>query len=107
MAYVYWIVLSALLQRRHAQGHSWAVTDMALSLCELLCDPCGKARRDHIIQGIWLMGIMLDAFFGGIIAMGIGIFAGIASAVLVLAGRGLVVRPLPVRTSSAGSREMA
>ena len=108
LAYVYWIVQRALLQRWHAPGHrSFAVSDMALTLCELLCDPCGEARRGHIIYGIITMGLMRDAFLSSCIATGIGIFAGIASAVLVLAGRGLVVRPLPVRTSSAGSREMA
>ena len=87
------------------------MTDMALTLCELLCDPCGEARRDIIMYGIMTMGGMRDMIFSAIIAGGIAIFAGIASAVLVLAGRGLVVRPLPVRTSSAGSsagsREMA
>ena len=82
-AYVYCIVLRALLQRRHAQGHSYAET------------------------GIFMMGIMRDIVFSVCIAMGIGSAAGIASAVLVLAGRGLVVRPLPVRTSPGGSREMA
>ena len=105
--YVYWIVQRALLQRWHAQGHSYAVTDMALALCELLCDPCGEARRGHVIFGIFMMGVMRDMFFSICIAGGIGFFAGIASAVLVLAGRGLVVRPLPVRTSPGGSREMA
>ena len=105
--YFYWIVQRALLQRWHAQGHSYAVTDMALALCELLCDPCGEARRGHVIFGIFMMGVMRDMFFSICIAGGIGFFAGIASAVLVLAGRGLVVRPLPVRTSPGGSREMA
>ena len=106
--YVYWIVQRALLQRWRAQGHrSFAVSDMALTLCELLCDPCGEARKGHIIYGIITMGLMRDMLVSICIAGGIGIFAGIASAVLVLAGRGLIVRPLPVRTSSAGSREMA
>ena len=51
--YVYWIVQRALLQRWRAQGHrSFAVSDMALPLCELLCDPCGEARRVIIMYGI-------------------------------------------------------
>ena len=119
--YAYLIVQQALLQRWRAPVRQcasaphlpgcFAVSRMALSLCELLCDPCGEARRVHIFQGIFMMGLMRDVFFSAIIAGGIAMFAGIASAVLVLAGRGLVVRPLPVRTSSAGSsagsREMA
>ena len=105
-AYVFYIVLRALLQRWHAH-RSFAVTDMALNLCELLFYPCGEARRGHVIFGIFMMGVMRDMFFSICIAGGIGFFAGIASAVLVLAGRGLVVRPLPVRTSPGGSREMA
>ena len=64
-AYVYWIVLRALLWRRHAQRHSY---------------------------GSFLMGVMRDIVFSVCIAMGMGSAAAIASAVLVLAGRGLVVR---------------
>jgi hypothetical protein len=107
-AYVFLNTYSALLERRHAQGHSWAVTDLALTLCELLCDPCGEARRGHVIYGILIMGTMRDSFFGAIIATGIGLSAGIASAVLMLAGRGLVVRLLPAQTSAGSpSREIA
>ena len=91
--YVFWIVQRALLQRWHAPGHrSFAVSDMALTLCELLCDPCGEARRVIIMYGIITMGLMRDMFFSACIAGGIATFAGIASAMLVLAGRGLVVR---------------
>ena len=90
--YVCWIVQRALLQRWHAQGHSYAVTDMALNLCELLFYPCGEARRVIIMYGIITMGLMRDMFFSACIAGGIATFAGIASAMLVLAGRGLVVR---------------
>ena len=89
--YFYWIVQRALLQRWHAH-RSFAVTDMALNLCELLFDPCGEARRVIIMYGIITMGLMRDMFFSACIAGGIATFAGIASAMLVLAGRGLVVR---------------
>ena len=47
--YVFWIVQRALLQRWWAT-RSFAVTDMALNLCELLCDPCGEARRVIIMH---------------------------------------------------------
>lgn len=66
-AYVFCIVQRALLQRWHAH-RSFAVTGMALNLCELLFDPCGEARRVIVMHGIITTSLMRDMFYSSAFA---------------------------------------
>ena len=71
--------------------------DKGLGLCELLYDPCGEARRRLIIKVMVTVGVMRSSFVSSLIATSVGFAAGITSAVLLLAGRGLIVRLLLAR----------
>ena len=76
--------------------------DTGLTLCEHHYDPCGEARSRLIAIVIGTVGVMIYLLFSVFFGLFIGLIGGaavITSAVLVLAGRGLIVRA----TSSAGS----
>ena len=75
------------------------LVDTGLTLCEHhYAPPCGEARSRLIAIVIGIVGVIIY-LFSVLIASCIGSAAVITSAVLVLAGRGLIVRA----TSSAGS----
>ena len=83
--------------RMSAVPRHFGLVDNGLALCELLYDPCGETRSRLIINVIVTVGMMLSSFLSSCIATFIGFAAGITSAVLVLAGRGLIVRLLLAR----------
>ena len=71
-----------------------------LTLCEHHYDPCGEARSRLIAIVIGTVGVMIYLLFSVFFCLFIGGAAGItslSSAVLLLAGRGLIVRLLLAR----------
>lgn len=81
-------------------GHLGRLVDTGLTLCEHHYDPCGEARSRLIAIAIGIVGVMIYSLFIACISVFFGVIggaAGITSAVLLLAGRGLIVRLLLAR----------
>ena len=81
-------------------GHLGRLVDTGLTLCEHHYDPCGEARSRLIAIAIGIVGVMIYLLFSVFFGLFIGLIGGaavITSAVLVLAGRGLIVRLLLAR----------
>ena len=82
-------------------GHLERLVDTGLTLCEHhYAPPCGEARSRLIAIAIGIVGVMIYSLFIACISVFFGVIGGaaaITSAVLVLAGRGLIVRLLLAR----------
>ena len=74
------------------------LVDTGLTLCEHHYDPCGEARSRLIAIVIGTVGVMIYiGLFFGLFIGGAAVITSLSSAVLLLAGRGLIVRLLLAR----------
>ena len=74
------------------------LVDTGLILCEHHYDPCGEARSRLIAIVIGTVGVMIYiGLFFGLFIGGSAVITSLSSAVLLLAGRGLIVRLLLAR----------
>ena len=82
-------------------GHLGRLVDTGLILCEHHYDPCGEARSRLIAIVIGTVGVLmiylLFCVFFSLFIGGAAVITSLSSAVLLLAGRGLIVRLLLAR----------